>query len=164
MSTLQEQCVLAKKASRSLRTLSNEQRNAVLMDFAQNLLSDQNAILNENKKDLMEATDLSQAMQDRLRLTPARIQAIAEGIQQVALLPDPLHQILEERTLSSGIHLQKITVPLGVIGIIFESRPNVSADCTALCFKAGSACVLKGGKEAYRSCYAIVEQMKKALL
>lgn len=163
MTTLQEQCQLAKKASRSLRTLSLEKRNAVLSRFADNLTANHEYILMENQKDIADADNLSEAMKDRLRLTAERIDAIAAGIRQVAVLDDPLHVLLEERTLASGIHLQKISAPMGVIGVIFESRPNVSADCTALCFKAGSACVLKGGKESYRSCLAIIEQMKSSL-
>jgi glutamate-5-semialdehyde dehydrogenase len=163
MSTLHEQSQAAKKASRTIRNLSVAQRNAILHTFAENLVQNQKMILQENQKDIADATELSDAMKDRLTLTSERIKAIAEGIDQVAALPDPLHHILEERTLSSGIHLQKISVPIGVIGVIFESRPNVSADCTALCFKAGSACVLKGGRESYRSCRAIIDQMKHAL-
>ena len=163
MTSLQEQCQLAKDASRTLRTLSCEKRNTILMAFADHLLQNQEDILKANQEDLAEASDLNDAMQDRLTLNDERIQAIAEGIRQVAVLEDPLHILLEDRILTSGIHLQKITVPMGVIGVIFESRPNVSADCTALCFKAGSACVLKGGRESYRSCKAIVDQMKSAL-
>ena len=164
MTDLHEQCLLAKQASRSLRSLSLAERNSVLNSFADNLLQHQDFILLQNQKDLTEAVTLSDAMKDRLTLNPERIEAIAEGIRQVADLDDPLHIVLEERTLKSGIHLKKITVPMGVIGVIFESRPNVSADCTALCFKAGSACILKGGRESYRSCCAIVDQMKAALV
>lgn len=163
MSTLHEQCLNAKKASRTLRNLSSEKRNTILNAFANQLVEQQELILAENAKDVAEAVSLSPAMIDRLTLTKERIASIAEGIRQVALLEDPLHQVLEERILSSGISLKKISVPMGVIGIIFESRPNVSADCSALCFKAGSACVLKGGKESYRSCKAIIDQMKHAL-
>jgi glutamate-5-semialdehyde dehydrogenase len=163
MTSLKEQCQLAKRASRSLRTLSAEKRNAVLKAFADNIRKHQAEILQANQADLKEAVSLSEAFQDRLMLNSERLQAIADGIEQIAGLEDPLHNVLEDRILSSGIHLQKITVPMGVIGIIFESRPNVSADCTALCFKAGSACILKGGKDSYHSCQAIVAQMKTAL-
>lgn len=163
MTSLKQQCQDAKIASRFLRTVSNETRNKVLQSFAQHLLDYEEEILKANQIDIQAATSLSDAMIDRLTLNHERIAAMAQGIQQVATLPDPIHQILEERTLSSGIHLQKISAPMGVIGIIFESRPNVSSDCTALCFKAGSACVLKGGKESYHSCAAIIKQMKAAL-
>jgi glutamate-5-semialdehyde dehydrogenase len=163
MTSLKEQCQLAKRASRSLRTLSIEKRNAVLRTFADNLRKHQDEILQANQADLEEASALSEAFQDRLMLDSERLQAIADGVEQIADLDDPLHKVSEDRILSSGIHLQKITVPMGVIGIIFESRPNVSADCTALCFKAGSACVLKGGRDSYHSCLAIVSQMKAAL-
>jgi glutamate-5-semialdehyde dehydrogenase len=162
---LQEMAERAKKASRSVRQLSESTRNDVLHDFAQNLLKNTSAIISENQKDLKEAeaNGMSEAMLDRLTLSKERLKGIAEGIEETAALPDPLHQVLEERTLRSGIHLKKITSAIGVIGIIFESRPNVSADCSALCFKAGSACVLKGGKESYRSCKALISCMKEAL-
>lgn len=163
MSNLHEQSLAAKKASRSLRTVSLQQRNTILNIFADNLLKDTNTILYENAKDLAETAEHNDAFKDRLTLNEKRIQAIADGIRQVASLNDPLHIVLEDRILSSGIHLKKITVPMGVIGVIFESRPNVAADCTALCFKAGSACILKGGKESYRSCKVIVDAMKHAL-
>ena len=162
---LKEQSILAKKASRQVRILSEETRNQVLNDFADHLEENSSFIISENRKDLLQAEKdgLSEAMQDRLLLDEKRIRKIAQGVRAVADLPDPLNRVLEERDLESGIHLKKITSAIGVIGVIFESRPNVSADCSALCFKAGSACILKGGKESYLSCKAITDQMKKAL-
>lgn len=162
---LSEMAVRAKQASRSLRQLDNETRNGVLRDFAWGLAEQAEHIINENALDLEEAkaNGMSEAMLDRLMLNKNRIDQIAEGILQVEHLEDPLNRVLEERTIESGIHLKKVSVPIGVIGIIFESRPNVTADCAALCFKSGNACVLKGGKESYRSCFAIVSVMKEAL-
>lgn len=160
-----EQARLAKIASRQLRAIDGETRNKVLLDFAKTLLASKDEILKENAADVAEARQngMSQAMVDRLVIDDARLAAIAEGVRQVAALEDPVGKVLEERQISCGIHLKKVSVPIGVIGIIFESRPNVTADCAALCFKAGSACVLKGGKESYRSCKAITDAMKEAL-
>ena len=162
---LSEMAARAKQASRGLRVLSNEVRNNVLRDFAWGLAEQADTIISENALDLKEAEEngMSKAMLDRLMLNRSRIDQIAEGILQVERLEDPLNRVLEERTIDSGIHLKKVTVPIGVIGIIFESRPNVTADCAALCFKSGNACVLKGGKESYRSSLAIVNVMKDAL-
>ena len=160
-----EQARLAKKASSSLRMLDGETRNRVLLTFADLLIRNSDEVITANREDLTEAENsgMSSAMLDRLMLNEARIEAMAEGIRQVASLEDPLGKVLEDRVIPSGIRLKKITVPIGVIGIIFESRPNVTADCAALCFKSGNACVLKGGKESYRSCKAIVDAMKEAL-
>jgi len=160
-----EQARLAKKASASLRNTSSDIRNTVLMEFAKNLVLKQDEIILANQADMQESKDngMSEAMLDRLLLNEKRIQGMAEGILQIVQLDDPLHRIIEERDIPSGIHLKKVSCPIGVIGIIFESRPNVTADCAALCFKAGNACVLKGGKESYRSCLAIVNIFKKAL-
>ncbi len=160
-----EMAMLAKKASRSVRQLSGSVRSQVLRDFAWGLIENADHIIEENALDLKEAEEngMSTAMLDRLRLDRGRIEGIAEGILQVERLDDPLHRVMEERVISSGVHLKKVTVPIGVIGIIFESRPNVTADCAALCFKSGNACVLKGGKESYRSSLAIVNVMKEAL-
>ena len=160
-----EQAKLAKIASRQLRAIDGKTRDKVLLDFAKTLLANKDEILKENAADVAEARQngMSQAMIDRLVINDTRLAAIAEGVRQVAALEDPVGKVLEERQISCGIHLKKVSVPIGVIGIIFESRPNVTADCAALCFKAGSACVLKGGKESYRSCKAITDAMKEAL-
>ena len=159
------QAKAAKAASRSVRTLSGRVRSQVLRDFAYGLVENADTIIAANSLDLKEAKEngMSQAMLDRLMLNHARIEQIAKGVLQVEQLPDPLNRVLEERVIASGIHLKKISAAIGVIGIIFESRPNVTADCAALCFKSGNTCVLKGGKESYRSCKAIVDVMKKAL-
>lgn len=162
---LLEMTQAAKIASRELRNVSFEQRNAILKDFADDLLKEKEKILQANTQDYQEAKEngMKESMLDRLLLTEERIQSMALGIQDVIALEDPLHKVLEERILSSGIHLKKVSVPFGVIGILFESRPNVTADCAALCIKSGNACVLKGGKESYRSCKSIVDILKRSL-
>lgn len=160
------QAKAAKKASRTVRTLSDETRSAILRDFAYGLVENAGTIISANQLDLAEAREngMSSAMLDRLMLDQPRIDQIAEGVLQVEQLEDPLGRVLEERIIRSGVHLKKISSAIGVIGIIFESRPNVTADCAALCFKSGNTCVLKGGKESYRSCKAIVDVMKDALV
>ena len=162
---LLEQAACAKKASKVLRTLSNEKRNEILNKYADSLLESSEKVLQANALDCKAAKEagMQEGMLDRLFLDEARIKDIAEGVKQVAALPDPLGQVLLERTLQSGVRLKKISCPIGVIGIIFESRPNVSADCMALCLKSGNACVLKGGKESYESCKALVDAMKEVL-
>ncbi len=163
--TLKEMSISAKVAFKEIRQTDNDTRTNVLLSFAQYLKEDMADILAANQKDVKDAEEsgMKPSLIDRLTLDEARINAMSEGVKETALLEDPLHIVLEDRVIKSGIHLQKITVPIGVIGIIFESRPNVSADCSALCIKSGNVCILKGGKESYRSCYAIVSCMKKAL-
>lgn len=162
---LQEMSVLGRRAADEIRNLPAAVRNQVLQQFSDLLEQQQDAILQANAGDLEDsrAAGLSAAMLDRLALNEERIHAMAEGVREIAALPDPLNRILEERTLRSGLRLQKITVPFGLIGIIFESRPNVTSDCAALCFKAGSAVILKGGRESSRSSAAIVRLFHEAL-
>lgn len=162
MTDIIEQAHLAKRASKQLKNTTLETRNNILSSFASKLLTNMETILQANKIDVNDANIPSQ-MIDRLRLTKKRIKAMAEGIENLVALDDPIHQIQEEKDLASGVHLQKVTVPLGVVGIIFEARPNVTADCIALCIKSGNACVLKGGKEAYRTSLAIVTLAKACL-
>ena len=160
-----ELAALAKTASRSVRLLDNEVRSSILNEFADNLLNGQESILTANDQDIAAARveGRTDAFLDRLRLTPERIAAMAQGVREIAAMADPLGRVLEKKTIRSGVRLVKKTVPMGVIGIIFESRPNVTADCAALCLKAGSACILKGGKESLHSCLAITEEMHKAM-
>ncbi|MGM9941149.1 MAG: glutamate-5-semialdehyde dehydrogenase [Bulleidia sp.] len=162
---IEEITTRSKAAAKITRTLSAETRNTVLMQFAQNLRDDMDEILNANLQDVDNAiaAGMKASFVDRLKLSQQRIEGMARGIEETVQLPDPLNIVLEDRVLSSGIRLKKITCAIGVIGIIFESRPNVAADCAALTFKSGNACILKGGKESYLSCLAIVESMKKAL-
>lgn len=162
---LKEQAQVAKVASKQLRTTSNEVRSAVLCAFSKYLIKNSSLILNANQKDLSIAKEngMQKNMIDRLTLNQERIEQIAQGIKEVSTLDDPLNMVLEDRVLDSGLHLKKVTTPIGLVGVIFESRPNVSADVSALCIKAGSSCLLKGGKESYYSCKEIISCMKKAL-
>jgi glutamate-5-semialdehyde dehydrogenase len=151
----QEKFVAVKKAARHLASLEQDTINRILLELAEAAESNINFLLTENKKDLdrMPSTD---PRYDRLQLTVQRIKDIAQEIRNVASLESPLQRVLEERTLPNGLHISKISVPLGVIGIIYESRPNVTFDVFSLCFKAGNACILKGGSDAEFSNKAIV--------
>jgi glutamate-5-semialdehyde dehydrogenase len=151
--TIVQLALAARAASLKAAVLSTEKKNAALQRLAELLLQNSDAILETNKKDIKaaQANGLSQAMTDRLRFTPERIEGMAEGIRQVIDLPDPVGEILEETTRPNGIRLVKRRVPIGVIGIIYESRPNVTIDCAVLCLKSGNACILRGGKEAFHT-------------
>ena len=154
----------AKGARAEVAALTTRQKNAALEAMAQGLLDDQGAILAANEQDLEAARDrISPVMLDRLRLTPERIAAMAQGIRDVAALPDPVGQILEGHTRPDGLEIQKVSVPMGVVAIIYESRPNVTADAAALALKSGNVCVLRGGKEAFRSAKAIVNALRAGL-
>ena len=154
----------AKAAKASVSLLSTEQKNAALLAMADALIANQEAILAANAQDLAAAEGtVPQVMLDRLLLTPDRIAGMAQGIRDVANLPDPVGHILEESTRADGLLIQKVSVPMGVIAIIYESRPNVTSDAAALALKAGSVCILRGGKEAFRSANAIVEALKAGL-
>ncbi len=143
----------ARAASLELATLPTDRKNRFLESLAQALPAQQHAILEANARDLEAATalGLSGPMLERLALTPERIAAMAEGVRQVAALPDPVGTEIERLAPPRGFDLRKIRVPMGVIGIIFESRPNVTIDCAILCLKSGNACILRGGKEAFHS-------------
>jgi glutamate-5-semialdehyde dehydrogenase len=151
-----------KDASHGISLLNEEKRNQVLLSLAEELVNAAPLILQENAKDLALMPE-DDPRYDRLLLSKERIQGIAEDVAKVASLPSPLGKILEEKTLPNGLRLKKISVPLGVIGIIYESRPNVTIDVFALCFKAGNACVLKGGKEAHHSNAVLTDMIGKAL-
>ncbi len=154
----------AKAATKEVAALSPERKNAALCAMAEALTAQEQTILEANAADLEAAQGLiSTVMLDRLRLTPARIAAMAEGIRQVAQLPDPVGQVLEEHTRPDGLRIQKISVPMGVVAIIYESRPNVTSDAAALALKSGNVCVLRGGKEAFRSACAIVDALRAGL-
>ena len=154
----------AKEAKAQVAALTTRQKNAALEAMAQGLLDDQGAILAANELDLEAARNhISPVMLDRLRLTPERIAAMAQGIRDVAALPDPVGQILERHTRPDGLEIQKVSVPMGVVAIIYESRPNVTADAAALALKSGNVCVLRGGKEAFRSAKAIVVALRAGL-
>lgn len=149
----------AKAAAANLRTLSSGTKNAALLNIAARLRNGHAVIRAANEKDLEAGREkgLSSAMLDRLTLTPARIDAMAEGLEQVAALPDPVGDIVNQVVRPNGLRIAQIRVPLGVVGIIYESRPNVTADAAALCLKSGNACILRGGSEAIHSNLAIAE-------
>ncbi len=162
--TTQEILSAAKAAKPALAALSSEEKNAALLAMAEELTAQQEAILQANRADLEAAKGtIPDVMLDRLALSEARIAGMAEGIRQVAALPDPVGQVLKRVERPNGLVIEKRMVPMGVIAIIYESRPNVTSDAAALALKAGSACVLRGGKEAFRSGYAIVQALKAGL-
>ncbi len=153
-----------KQAKKSVNTADTAAKNRALAAMADALLAATDDILTANRADMeAAAAHLSPAMLDRLRLDEARIAAMAEGIRALVPLPDPVGATLDTRTLSNGLAIRKIRVPLGVVGIIYESRPNVTSDAAALALKSGNAVVLRSGKEAYRSAAAIVAALKSAL-
>ena len=153
---------LALVASRKLNLLSDEEKNKVLWAVADEAEGKTAEILAANQKDL-DAMDKENPMYDRLLLTEERIAGIASDMRKVASLPTPLDRVLEQRTLPNGLKLKKVSVPFGVIGIIYEARPNVSFDVFSLCFKSGNVCVLKGGTDAYNSNLCIVNLIKDVL-
>ena len=153
------------RASKGAMSLADtETKNNALLAMADALLEHQEEILTANQADLEAARGtVSEVMLDRLALSPERIAGMAQGIREVAALPDPVGAVLQRVERPSGIVVEKTAVPMGVIAIIYESRPNVTSDAAALALKAGSACVLRGGKEAHRSAAAIVEALKEGL-
>ena len=153
----------ARVAARQLRQCSAEQKTAGLRAMADELVAAQDAILSANAKDLEKAKSagLSAAMIDRLTLNPKRIAAMADGIRQVAELPDPVGEIIRDWTRPNGLRIQKKRVPIGVIGIIYESRPNVTADAAVLCAKTGNATILRGGSESINSNIAIAAALAR---
>ena len=154
----------AKAAKTAVAALTSEQKNQALHAMADALIANQEAILAANALDLDAARGtVPQVMLDRLLLTQERIAGMAQGIREVAALPDPVGAILEEHTRADGLRIQKTAVPMGVIAIIYESRPNVTSDAAALALKSGNVCVLRGGKEAFRSANAIVEALRAGL-
>lgn len=155
----------AKDAARILASLTTDQKNKALTAMADSLLRHVDDIIKANTIDIETATlhNMSAAMLDRLTLTPERITAMAEGLRQVVALPDPVGKYLAAWDRPNGLHLEKVTVPLGVIAIIYESRPNVTVDAAALCVKAGNACVLRGGSEAIHSNTALVKVLQEGL-
>ena len=154
----------AKAAKTEIARLSSDQKNAALNAMADALIEFEAEILAANALDLEAAKGtVSDVMLDRLQLTSGRIAGMAQGIREVAQLPDPVGMVLEEHTRADGLLIQKKAVPMGVIAIIYESRPNVTSDAAALALKSGNACVLRGGKEAFRSANAIVNALRSGL-
>ncbi len=160
--TITKQLIAVQQASREIITLTDEAINRLLCALANSIPAHRDAILQANRKDI-ERMDQADPMVDRLLLNASRLDAIAADIRNVASLPSPLDTLLEERVLPNGLNLKKVTVPIGVIGIIYEARPNVTFDVFALCLKSGNATVLKGGSDAMYSNIAIVELIHSVL-
>ena len=155
----------AKEASRAAAKLTTVEKNRGLEFVAEELCLRKEELLSENEKDMEAAREqgMSEALQDRLRLTQARIEAMAEGLRQIAGLSDPIGEVLSMKNRPNGLRIGKKRVPLGVVGIIYESRPNVTADAFGLCFKTGNAVILRGGSDAINSNKAIVQVIKAGL-
>ena len=156
----------AKKASQALASLSTEKKNSTLNSIAEFLEKGRSEILVANEEDLSKANskEIGEALIDRLKLTDSRIDTMISGFKLIAELPDPIGSITELKPTPSGIKVSQMRVPLGVVGIIYESRPNVTADAAALCLKSGNACILRGGTEACKSNTAIARCLSKGLL
>ena len=165
MKDLNEIGYLAKEAAVGVAKLSTPMKNEILLKSAQALLKNANEILTANKEDVENAIEkgVRGAFIDRLTLDEKRIEGMADGLRQVASLPDPIGEVISMNTLDNGLIVGKKRVPMGVIGIIFEARPNVTADAYGLCLKAGSAVILRGGKEALKTNMAIVNTFRSAL-
>lgn len=165
MRTLTELGEAAKKAERILSVASKEKRNEALCAIAKGLIEDSKTIVEANALDLKFGREngLTAALLDRLKLDEKRIEGIANSVLDVVNLPDPLMRVLSENTLKNGLVIKKVSVPIGVVAVIFEARPNVTADSAALCIKSGNTVILRGGKEAINSNKAIAASMRKAL-
>ncbi len=162
--TTPEMLKKAADARTAIAAADTEQKNAALLAMADALAGGKDAVLAANRADVEAARGLiSPVMIDRLSLNASRIDAMADGIRAVATLPDPVGEVLSRTKLPNGLELTKVSVPMGVIAIIYESRPNVTSDAAALAVKAGSACVLRSGKEAHRSAQAIVDLLRGGL-
>ncbi len=154
----------AREAARFLATAPTEAKNKALGESARLMREEADALLEANKKDMDALSpDTSKAMRDRLLLTPERIEAIAKGLEDVAALPDPVGRVLASWERPNGLKISRVAVPLGVIGVIYESRPNVTADAGALCFKSGNAVILRGGSDSFHSSAKITEIMHGGL-
>ncbi len=162
--TANELLISAKNACSKINCLTTDEKNKVLFDMAQSLIKNAETIIEQNKKDIEFAkTKISPVMIDRLTLNYDRIVGMADGIKAVAKLCDPVGEVLETHTTDGGLKIKKVRVPMGVIAIIYESRPNVTSDAAALCFKSSNVCVLRGGKEAINTNKAVVSALKEAL-
>jgi glutamate-5-semialdehyde dehydrogenase len=161
---LEEKARAAKEASRKLAFLSTETKNKALLNVAEALITGQDEILAANKTDYEEAkaSGMGEAMLDRLMLSASRLEAMSQDVKTVAALPDPVGEVFEMRTLPNGLQIGKKRVPLGVIGAIYESRPNVTIDISSLCIKAGNAVILRGGREALNSNKALARVAQEA--
>ena len=164
MTQLETLGAAAKAASRFLMN-AGARKDDALLAIAKALRENAPAIIEANQTDLQNGKEagLTDSLLDRLKLDEARIEGMAQGVEQVAALPDPIGKVLDGRTLKNGLKIEKVSVPMGVIGIIYEARPNVTSDAAALCLKAGSAVILRGGKEAIHSNRAIMSVMRTAI-
>lgn len=165
MTTMETLGARAKSAARPLQTATTETKNQALLKIADALRENCAYILSENEKDLEAGrkNGMAPSLLDRLALSEARVAGMAKGVSDVAKLPDPVGVVLSETTRPNGLKIQKVAVPLGVIAVIFEARPNVTSDAAALCLKSGNAVILRGGKEAIHSNTAITKVMRDAL-
>lgn len=161
--TVENICKKAKEQSFEIAVMSAAKKTAVLHTVARFIREAADEILGANAVDLANAVDMRESMKDRLALTPARIEGMAQGVDDVADLPDPIGKVTAEWTRPNGLYITKVRVPLGVIGVIYEARPNVTADVAALCLKSGNAVVLRGGKEAIESNRRIYRAIVEAL-
>lgn len=156
--------IRARNAKQRAMLLTTEEKNKALLKMADSLIASADAVLAANTDDLDAARGtVSEVMLDRLALSHERISAMAQGIRDVAALADPVGRVLESKTRDDGLLIQKISVPMGVVAIIYESRPNVTSDAAALALKSGNVCVLRGGKEAFRTSFAITEALRKGV-
>ncbi len=164
VSQLKTKAAAARAASRKLAFLSTDVKNKALLNIATNLLEKKDEILAANKKDYQagESSGMSTALLDRLMLDTKRLEGIASDTRAVAALPDPVGEIYDMRTMPNGLQIGKKRVPIGVIGAIYESRPNVTVDIASLCLKSGNAVILRGGKETMNSNTAIVKVIQSA--
>ncbi len=162
---IKEEAINAKKASKSLLTIGTKKKNEALGEICKALRENADYILKENEKDLIRAKEkgMSDSLTDRLCLTKKRIEGMIEGVEKIIALDDPIGETLGAKQMPNGIKVSKVTVPMGLIGVIYESRPNVTLDTAALCLKASSAVILRGGSDAYNSNRAISGVMKKAI-
>lgn len=165
MTELEKIGAAAKSAARVLMCTDTETKNRALLAIADALVGAREEILAANREDVTagENSGMTRAFLDRLSLSPERIDGMAEGMRQVAALPDPVGRVLSDTVRPNGLHLTKVAVPIGVIAVIYEARPNVTADSAALCLKSGNAVILRGGREAIHSNTAIVRAMREAL-
>lgn len=162
LNTLGRQAIDAKQL---LQSLTTTQKNQALEQAAASLIDEQDRLLAANEKDYQKAKEagMAEGLLDRLKLSADRIEAMAQGLRQIASLPDPIGEVMECFDRPNGLHIKKVRVPMGVVGIIYEARPNVTADAFGLCFKTGNAVILKGGRDAFYSNQAITEVIQEAL-
>lgn len=152
----------AQQATSAIKSLADEQRQQLLRRLAVQITAHTAAIVAENRKDLDKMAD-EDPKKDRLLLNEARIQQLADSVNEIAALPDPANEVVLERTLENGLHVQKRTVPLGVVGVIYESRPNVTIDVAALCIRSGNVCILRGGSDAFYTNTILVQIIQEVL-